>query len=112
MINLINTTLSNQLFRRREYSVLRSIGLTEKQLYKVIIGEGMCYSILSICMTLLIGTPIAMLICRQMSISCYGKVVEYSFPFFLYGYIRIGASVNTGYIIYLSNKRTEEKINY
>ncbi len=30
VINLINTTLSNQLFRRREYSVLRSIGLTEK----------------------------------------------------------------------------------
>lgn len=45
----------------------------------------MCYSILSICMTLLIGTPIAMLICRQMSISCYGKVVEYSFPFFYMG---------------------------
>ncbi len=38
-----------------------------------------------------------------------GKVVEYSFPFFYNGYIRIGASVNTGYIIYLSNKRTEEK---
>lgn len=82
VINLINTTLSNQLFRRREYSVLRSVGLTEKQLYKVIICEGMCYSILSICVTLLIGTPIAMLICRQMSIGCYGKVVEYSFPFF------------------------------
>ena len=31
---------------------------------------------------------------------------------FLYGYIRIGASVNTGYIIYLPNKRAEEKINY
>lgn len=82
VINLINTTLSNQLFRRREYSVLRSIGLTEKQLYKVIICEGMCYSILSICMTLLIGTPIAIVTCRQMSIVCYGKVVEYSFPFF------------------------------
>ena len=82
VINLINTTLSNQLFRRREYSVLRSIGLTEKQLYRVIICEGMCYSILSICITLLIGTPIAMLICRQMSTVCYGKVVEYSFPLF------------------------------
>ena len=79
---MINTTLSNQLFRRREYSVLRSIGLTEKQLYKVIICEGMCYSILCICVTLLMGTPIAILICRQMSIGCYGKVVEYSFPFF------------------------------
>lgn len=82
VINLINTTLSNQLFRRREYSILRSIGLTEKQLYKVIICEGMCYSISSICMTLLIGTPIAMLIWHQMSMGCYGKVVEYSFPFF------------------------------
>ena len=85
VINMINTTLSNQLFRRREYSVLRSIGLTEKQLYKVIICEGMCYSILSICVTLLIGAPIALLICRQMSIGCYGKVVEYSFPFFYMG---------------------------
>ena len=86
VINLINTTLSNQLFRRREYSVLRSIGLTEKQLYKVIICEGMCYSILSICVTLLIGTPIALLICRQMSIGSYGKVVEYHFRFFIWVY--------------------------
>lgn len=31
---------------------------------------------------------------------------------FLYGYIRIGTSVNTGYIIYLPNKRTEEKIHH
>ena len=85
LINLINTTLANQLFRRREYSTLRSIGLTEKQLYKVVVSEGMCYSICSICMTLLIGTPIAMLIYRQMSVGCYGKVVDYSFPFFYMG---------------------------
>ena len=50
-----------------------------------------------------------MLICRQMSISCYGKSGRIFISVFLYGYIRIGASVNTGYIIYLSNKRTEEK---
>ena len=31
---------------------------------------------------------------------------------FLYGYIRIGTSVNTGYIIHLPNKRTEEKIHH
>ena len=61
--------------------------------------------------TLLMGTPIAILICRQMSIGCYGKVVEYSFPFFYYEHICICTSVNTGYIIYLPNKRAEEKIN-
>ena len=112
VINLINTTLSNQLFRRREYSVLRSIGLTEKQLYKVIIGEGMCYSILSICMTLLIGTPIAMLICRQMSISCYGKVVEYSFPIFYMGiYVLVLLLIQVILSIYQIREQ-KKKINY
>lgn len=77
------TAISNiKISTKEKNSVLRSIGLTEKQLYRVIICEGMCYSILSICITLLIGTPIAMLICRQMSTVCYGKVVEYSFPLF------------------------------
>ncbi|MDO4338602.1 MAG: FtsX-like permease family protein [Eubacteriales bacterium] len=85
LINLINTTLANQLFRRHEYSTLRSIGLTEKQLYKVVVAEGLCYSICSICVTLLIGTPVAMLIHHQISIGCYGKVVDYSFPFFYMG---------------------------
>ena len=113
VINLINTTLSNQLFRRREYSVLRSIGLTEKQLYKVIIGEGMCYSILSICMTLLIGTPIAMLICRQMSISCYGKSGRiFIFRFFYMGiYVLVLLLIQVILSIYQIREQ-EEKINY
>ena len=31
---------------------------------------------------------------------------------FLYEHICLGTFVNTGYIIYLPNKRAEEKINY
>ena len=31
-VNLINTTLSNQMSRKRENSILRSVGLTRKQL--------------------------------------------------------------------------------
>lgn len=85
IINLVNTVLSNQLSRKYEYSILRSIGLTEKQLYKLIICEGMCYSVCSICMTLVIGIPIALLICRQMSLMCYGKVIAYSFPMLYMG---------------------------
>ena len=32
VVNLINTTLSNQMSRKRENSILRSVGLTRKQL--------------------------------------------------------------------------------
>ena len=44
VINLINTTLSNQMSRKQENSVLRSIGLTQKQLCKMNICEGLCYA--------------------------------------------------------------------
>ena len=40
VINLINTTLSNQIARKQENSILRSIGLTQKQLCKMNICEG------------------------------------------------------------------------
>ena len=40
VINLINTTLSNQIARKQENSILRSIGLTQKQLCKMNIVRG------------------------------------------------------------------------
>ena len=45
VINLINTTLSNQIARKQENSILRSIGLTQKQLCKMNICEGLCYAL-------------------------------------------------------------------
>ena len=41
VINLINTTLSNQYSRRQENSVLRSVGLAPKQLTQMAVWEGM-----------------------------------------------------------------------
>lgn len=43
VVNLINTTLSNQVSRKRENSILRSVGLTGKQLFRMDVIEGMCY---------------------------------------------------------------------
>lgn len=40
VINLINTTLSNLMATKWENSVLRSVGLTKKQLYQMITMEG------------------------------------------------------------------------
>lgn len=62
VINLTNMTLSNQLARRQENSVLRSVGLTSKQLAAMTVYEGVGYVLCSIFISLAIGLPISILL--------------------------------------------------
>ena len=81
VINLINTTLSNQMSRKQENSVLRSIGLTQKQLCKMNICEGLCYALFATLATLIVGLPASIFACRKMSVGAFaGNVVPYQFP--------------------------------
>ena len=86
VINLINTTLSNQMSRKQENSVLRSIGLTQKQLCKMNICEGLCYALFATLATLIVGLPASIFACRKMSVGAFaGNVVPYKFPVFEMG---------------------------
>lgn len=81
-VNLINTTLSNQMSRKRENSILRSVGLTKKQLCWMNIFEGLCYASFAVWAVLLVGLPAAMVVCREISKRSFGgKIVPYQFPF-------------------------------
>ena len=81
VINLINTTLSNQIARKQENSILRSIGLTQKQLCEMNICEGLCYAFFATLATLIVGLPASIFACRKMSIGAFaGNVVPYKFP--------------------------------
>ena len=81
VINLINTTLSNQIARKQENSILRSIGLTQKQLCKMNICEGLCYALFATLVTLIVGLPASIFACRKMSVGAFaGNVVPYKFP--------------------------------
>ena len=81
VINLINTTLSNQIARKQENSILRSIGLTQKQLCKMSICEGLCYALFATLATLIVGLPVSIFACRKMSVGAFaGNVVPYKFP--------------------------------
>ena len=78
VINLINTTLSNQMSRKQENSVLRSIGLTQKQLCKMNICEGLCYAFFATLAILIVGLPISVVVSREMgSATLHGKVVRH-----------------------------------
>ena len=81
VVNLINTTLSNQMSRKRENSILRSVGLTGKQLCRMNICEGLCYAAFAALAVLLIGLPIAVAVCREVSRQSFaGGIVPYQFP--------------------------------
>ncbi len=81
VVNLINTTLSNQMSRRRENSILRSIGLTSRQLCQMNICEGLCYAVFAALAVLLIGLPISVVVCREVSRQSFaGEIVPYQFP--------------------------------
>ena len=81
VVNLINTTLSNQMSRKKENSILRSIGLTGKQLCRMNICEGLCYGFSAALAALLVGLPIAVVVCREVSKRSFaGEIVPYQFP--------------------------------
>lgn len=80
VVNLANMTLSNQLSRRRELCIMRSVGMTKRQLYQVLASEGMFYVLFSTCIALAAGTPVAVWICRWMGKTMMGQVLAYQFP--------------------------------
>ena len=58
ILNFINATITSVQTRQQELAVLQSIGMTGKQLKKMLIGEGLCHTIITILIVLLVGTPI------------------------------------------------------
>ncbi len=109
VINLINTTLSNQYSRRQENSVLRSVGLAPKQLAQMAVWEGMGYVVSSILLMLAIGRPITLLVWRKFSISSYaGRILPYEFPWLQMG-VYVVVLVTVEFILSVWTIRRQKK---
>lgn len=77
-INLVNTTITNFLSRRQEIGMLQAIGLSKKQLIKMLCYEGMLYSAFATLATLLLGAGLGFL-CVQ-AVKTMNPYFYYSFP--------------------------------
>ena len=56
MLNFINSILTGIIARRREFAMLQSIGMTGRQLCKLLMLEGLFYALGTILITFLVGT--------------------------------------------------------
>lgn len=62
MINLVNTLITNVVTKKQEFAMLQSIGMTSKQLVKMIQVEGLILSFGNLLITVIIGTPLSYLL--------------------------------------------------
>lgn len=62
MINFVNVVTAGIVEREKEFSVLESIGMTKKQIRKMLVIESLEYLFLSIIATICIGIPISYLL--------------------------------------------------
>lgn len=75
-VNIINTLTTNIILRRREFATLKSIGLTQKGLKKMITLEGLLYGIMGAFYGSIIGTLFSYVVYKSMS-----RVREYPWKF-------------------------------
>lgn len=66
-VNIINTLTTNLILRRREFAALKCIGLTQKELRKIVTLEGMLYGIVGSIYGSIIGTLFSYVIYRNIN---------------------------------------------
>lgn len=91
ILNIFNTISTNLLIRKKEFSTLKAIGMTNKQLFKSIILEGTLYGIISA----IIGGIASMLLLKLL-ISISGGIADIEYHF---GYIAFTISIIVAVLI-------------
>ena len=74
-INFINLMITNIITRKKEYAVMQSIGMTTKQLIRLIVNEGLLYAlssaVLGIVLSVLVGGTMIKMICNAIWFMTY-----------------------------------------
>lgn len=77
MVNYVNVTLTGLTMRRKEFAVLESIGLTRRQLKKMLLLEGVFYSMIVTVLLLTIGNG---------ALYVFGAVMDKKIVYFVFRY--------------------------
>ncbi|AFS79694.1 ABC transporter permease protein [Gottschalkia acidurici 9a] len=93
VINFINTMLTSIISRKHEFALLQTVGMTKKQLRKMIIYEGLYYGAMTVFIVLTIGTIIV-----QSAVKSVGSPM----PHFIYTFKIIPTLISSIMIMIIS----------
>ncbi|WP_097027967.1 ABC transporter permease [Clostridium peptidivorans] len=108
ILNFINAMLTSIISRRREFAMLQSIGMTNKQLNKMLILEGGGYALATIVLSVILGSLVSLIVIKPIASSLW--FYNYKFiisPILITAPILILISVFVPFISYISvNKQS------
>ena len=61
ILNFVNVMMTSVFTRRRELAVMESVGMTKKQVRRMLVGEGLCYAVITVLLIGTLGTGIVFL---------------------------------------------------
>ncbi|MFR7960634.1 MAG: ABC transporter permease [Roseburia intestinalis] len=71
VVNFVNSVLTSIVTRRKEFAMLQSIGMTGKQLKKMLAFEGLYYAAGTVVASAIFGTLVSLIIVRAISNSIW-----------------------------------------
>ncbi|MCM1087730.1 MAG: ABC transporter permease [Muribaculaceae bacterium] len=80
-MNLINTMITSIITRKRELGVLQAIGLSDRQLIKMLAGEGMVFTIGALTFSLTLGNLLGYLAYEWAKENHFMSLQSYHYPF-------------------------------
>ena len=104
-INMLNTSITNAIARRHDYALLEATGMTKLQLRKVQQSESFIYLVGSFIGSCILGIPIGLLLCTQISKIPGLSYFEYHFPV-LFVFLYLTAVVMVYHVVSVYQKKS------
>lgn len=108
ILNFINAMLTSIISRRREFAMLQSIGMTNKQLRRMLIYEWLFYALATIISSIVFGSLLSFIIVQPIAKNLW--FFSYRFiisPILIASPILILASILVPFVSYMNvNKQT------
>lgn len=108
IFNFINAMLTSIISRRREFAMLQSIGMTNKQLYRMLMLEGVFYALATIANSILLGSFLSLIVIKPIGSNLWFYSYKFTLlPILIASPILVLISLFVPFVSYISvNKQT------
>lgn len=109
LLNMVNMLINSAIIRKREFALLQAVGMTNRQLRKMLYREGMSVSIKSALLAAVFGIAIGGLLCYLANKVMALKFVIFTIdplPVLLFAAVLIGLQILVSYCICRSIEKT------
>lgn len=100
LLNMVNMLISSAIVRKREFALLRAVGMTNRQLRKMLYREGMSISVKSAILATCFGVTVGALLCYLANKVLALKFILFEFdiiPILLFSALLVGLQICISY---------------